>query len=363
MLSLFTMHNQRGTGITGFTPASAATTMVSASVEAARVWHYKFLTLLFAACAMLADSAVAQDQRNPAKKIGVLWSGTAEGTAPYWGAFIQGMGELGWIDGKTAHFIVRVDEGEKSRLPKLAAELVTLGVDVLAVATIATAAARSATTTIPIVCTDASDPILEGHTTTLRRPIGNVTGVSWQSRETAIKRVELARELIPGLKRLGFLYDPSDSTVIPELEGLRAAVAGTDVQLRTFEVRYSRDFPNAFAAIKRYRPEALIYPTLVLMADNLERTVRFASGIRLPTFSEGAQFAEAGIFLTYGVDYLAAYKHAATQVDKILKGAKPATLPWEQAQEFEVVVNMKTAKALGLTVPESIMVRATRIIR
>jgi len=363
MLSLFTMQPPSGDPHYSANPGHSGNRDVSASVDAPRIWHRKFLTLLFAACAMLAASAVAQDQRSPAKKIGVLWSGTAEGSAPYYGAFIQGMRELGWIDGKTALFIIRVDDNEKSRLPKLAAELVTLGVDVLAVATIATAAARSATTTIPIVCTDASDPILEGHSTTLSRPIGNVTGVSWQSRETAIKRVELARELIPGLKRLGFLYDPSDSTVIPELEGLRAAVAGTDVQLRTFEVRYSRDFPSAFAAIKRYRPQALIYPTLVLMADNLERTVHFASDIRLPTFSEGAQFAEAGMFLTYGVDYLAAYKRAAVQVDKILKGAKPANLPWEQATEFELVVNMKTAKALGLTVPESIMERATRIIR
>ena len=363
MLSRFAMRNRLATDIGGLTPTSKTTEIASVSVETSRTWHWKCLTLLFTACAMLADSAVAQNQRGPAKKIGVLWSGTADGTAPYWGAFVQGMRELGWIDGKTAHFLIRFDEDEKSRLPKLAAELSALGVDVLAVTGIAAQAARSTTTTIPIVVVDSSDPIAEGLTRTLGRPIGNLTGVSWQSTETAAKRIELARELIPGLKRVGAIYVPDDPSSVVETEGYRATVAGTAVELRTFEVRHSADFSTAFTAIQTYRPEILIYPTLVLTAMNLEQGVRFARSIRLPTLTEAAQFVEAGILLSYGPDYLNAYRRAAIQVDKILKGAKPANLPWEQPTEFELVVNMKTAKALGLTIPDSIMVRATRIIR
>lgn len=325
-----------------------------------KIFSKTMALITLAACVVFAMSARAQD---PVKKIGVLWSGTADGTAPYWGAFVQGMRELGWVEGKTARFIMRFDDDEKARLPKLAAELVALGVDVIAVTGLVAQVPRRATTTIPIVFVDSSDPIAEGHTKTLSRPIGNVTGVSWQSTETAAKRLELARELIPGLKRLGVLYDPGDSGGVVEIAAYRAAVAGTGVDLRIFEVRHSRDFPAAFAAIKTYRPEALIYPTLVLTAVNFEQTLRFASSIGLPTISEGAQFAEAGILLTYGPDYLDAYKRAAIQVDKILKGAKPANLPWEQPTKFELVVNMKTAKALGLKIPETIMVRATRVIK
>ncbi len=187
--------------------------------------------------------------------------------------------------------------------------------------------------------------------------------MSWQSSETAAKRIELARELIPGLKRLSIIYDPSDFVSVMELQSYRAALAGSDVELRPFEVKQSHDFPAAFAAIKAYRPQALLYPTLVLTAGSLEQTVRFASSIRLPTLSEAAQFAEAGILLSYGADYRDAYKRAALQVDRILKGAKPADLPWEQPTQFELVVNVKTAKALGIKIPASIMLRTTRAIQ
>lgn len=322
-----------------------------------------FLVLLFAALAIPINWAAAQEPRGPLKKIGVLWSGTAEGTKPYWGAFIEGMREVGWVEGKTARFIMRFDDDEKERLPKLAAELVTLGVDVIAVTGVAAQAPRKATTTIPIVVVDSGDPIAEKLATTLSRPSGNVTGVSWVSTETANERLELARELVPGLKHLGVLTDPGDPSAVVEVKGYRAAVPGSVVELRIFEVRHSKDFPAAFAAIKTHRPQALIYPTSTLTAMNLEQAVAFLSNLQLPTLSEAAQFAEAGILLSYGPDYIDAYKRAAMQVDKILKGTKPANLPWDQATKFELVVNMKTAKALGLKIPESIMLRATRLIQ
>ncbi len=308
---------------------------------------------------MWAGSAAAQDPRSPVKKIGVLWSGTAEGTAPYWGAFVQGMREVGWVDGKTARFIMRFEDDEKGRLPKLAAELVTLGVDTGAAAQ----APRKATTTIPIIVLDSGDPIAERLATTLSRPSGNVTGVSWVATETASERLELARELIPGLKHLGVLTDPGDLSQVVELQGCRAAAPGSGVELRIFEVRHSRDFPTAFAALKTHRPQALIYPTSTVTAMNLEQAVDFLTTLQLPTLSEAAQFAEAGILLSYGPDYLDAHKRAAIQVDKILKGAKPANLPWDQATKFELVVNMKTAKALRIKIPEAILLRADEVIR
>jgi putative tryptophan/tyrosine transport system substrate-binding protein len=321
------------------------------------------VSIALANCMLFITSVMAQDQHIPAKKIGVLWSGTREGTADYWGAFIKGMNELGWVDGKTAKFILRFDNDDKSQLPKLAAELVTLGVDVIAVTSVAAPAARKATTTMPIVSVDSADPIAEGLTKTLSRPIGNLTGVSWQSSETAVKRVELAKELVPGLKKLALLTDMGDPACVVEAQGYRAGVAGSGIDLRIFDVRNSRDFPGAFTAIQAYRPEALIYPTTTLTVVNLEQTLRFISSIRVPTFSEAAQYAEAGVLMTYGPDYIDAYKRGAMQVHKILDGAKPANLPWEQPTKFELVINMKTAKALGLRIPESIMVRATRVIR
>jgi putative ABC transport system substrate-binding protein len=312
---------------------------------------------------MLAGSVGVDAQRSPVKKVGVLWSGTADGTAPYWGSFIQGMKELGWIDGKTVRFIMRFDDDDKSKLPRLAGELVRLGVDVIAVTSVAARAASGATTTIPIVYLDASDPIVEGFTSSLRKPIGNVTGVSWQSMETGAKRVELAREINPQLKRLAVLYDPGDPIAVLDVEGYRKAVARTDLEFRTFEVRYSRDFPAAFVAIKKYRPEALMYPVSALSAPHVKQVVQFASALRLPTFTETAQYAEEGILLSYGIDFRSSYKLAAAQVDKILNGAKPENVPWEQPTSFELVVNLRTAKVLDLKIPDGIMLRTTRVIR
>ena len=348
---------------TGLTPASKANATISVSMRTPRALRWKCLALLFAACAMWADSAVAEDQRIPAEKIGVLLSGTADGVAPYTGAFVQSMRQLGWIEGKTAKFIMRFDDDDKSRLPNLAAELVALGVDVLAATSVATPAARSATTTIPIVAMDTYDPVAEGLTSDMGRPRGNVTGVSGQSGETAAKRVELARDLMPRLQRIALLTDPGDTGAVIDAKGVRTAVGRLGLELRTFEVRRSRDFPAAFAAIKKYKPEALMVTTSTLTLDNLDQTARFISSVHLPAFSEYSSFAEAGFLLTYGVGYVHMFNLAAIQVDKILKGAKPANVPWEQPTEFELIVNAKTAKALGLTVPESIMIRATKIIR
>jgi putative ABC transport system substrate-binding protein len=197
----------------------------------------------------------------------------------------------------------------------------------------------------------------------LARPEGNLTGTSGQSGETAFKRVELARDIIPQLQRVALLTDPGDTGASIDARGVQAAGAHLGLDVRTFEVRHSRDFPPAFAGIKRYRPDVLMVPVSTLTADNLTNIIDFASSSSLPTFSELSAFAEAGMLLTYGVDYHDLVKLAAIQADKILRGAKPADLAWEQPTKFELVVNARTAKALGVRVPESIMLRTTKIIR
>jgi ABC-type uncharacterized transport system substrate-binding protein len=210
---------------------------------------------------------------------------------------------------------------------------------------------------------DTYDPVEEGLTPSLGTPIGNVTGASGQSGESAAKRIELAHDLIPHLQRIALITDPGDIGATIDAKSSRAAAARLNLDLRVFEVHHARDYPAAFAGIKRYRPQALMVTTSTLTIDNLKQTASFAFSNRLPAFSEYSSFADAGFLLTYGVGYVHLFKLAAMQVDKVLKGAKPANLPWEQPTEFELVLNMKTAKALGVSIPESIMVRATKIIR
>jgi putative ABC transport system substrate-binding protein len=251
------------------------------------------------------------------------------------------MSELGWVEGKTVQYTLRFDEDDKSKLPKLAAELAALHVDVLASTSVATPAARTATTTIPIVAMDTYDPVEEGLTPSLGTPIGNVTGASGQSGESAAKRVELAHDLIPHLQRIALITDPGDIGATIDAKSSRTAAARLGLDLRAFEVHHARDYSAAFAAIKRYRPQALMVTTSTLTIDNLKQTASFASSSRLPAFSEYSSFAEAGFLLTYGVGYVHLFKLAAMQVDRILKGAQPASLPWEQPTEFELVVTRR----------------------
>jgi putative ABC transport system substrate-binding protein len=320
------------------------------------------IVFLVAVCGLWAEPVMAQARRS-LPKIGELWSGTQPSLESYRQPYVEGLRALGWIDRKTATFVVRYDHGDPSRLPALAAELLGLGIDVLVVNTRALPAARKATKTIPIVCLDMFDPIAEGVTSTLARPGGNVTGVSWQSVETGAKRLELAKELLPGLKRVALLTDAEDPGARVEAKGLKATAARSGVPLRIFGIKDPRELPATFAAIKSYRPSALIVSTNTLTILHLREIVRFASSNQLPTFSEAAEFAEAGILLTYGPNVSDTYRRGALQVDRILKGTNLNALPFEQPSKFELVVNMKTAKALGLTIPKAIILRATSVLR
>jgi len=320
------------------------------------------LVLLFALGISQWGLSWAQTSRA-LPKIGELWNGTEAHVVPWRQPYIDGMNSLGWIEGQTAQFVVRYDEGDPSRLPALARELVALGVDVIVVGDGALPLTRQATTKIPIVCLDMYDPIAEGVAVTLARPGGNVTGVSWQSIDTAAKRLELTKELIPSLRRVALLTAAGDPGARIEAKGFRTSAAKSSLDLRVFEVQSPAELPNALAQITKYAPEALIVSTNTLTLQNLERIAGYARSARIPAISEAPEFAEAGFVLTYGPNVGDAYRLGALQVDRVLRGRKPAELPFEQPVKFDLTVNMKAAKALGLTVPESIIVRTTMLIR
>jgi len=319
------------------------------------------LIFLFALCAIFVECAGAQSRRPP-PKIGEIWAGTKVFAESFRRPYLDEMRTLGWIDGQTAQFIVRYDD-DGSKRSALVAELLALGVDVLVVSDPVLPTVRIATSTIPIVALDMYDPVAEGVTLSLARPTGNVTGVSWQSIETAAKRLELAKVLMPDLRRVAVLYEAGDPGAAIEVNGFRAAAAKMGVTLRAFAVRNARDFAAAFAAIKSDRPDVLVVSVNALTLQHFGDIAAFASSISVASISEVDDFADAGGLLTYGALSSEMYKRGAMQVNRILRGAKPADLPFEQPTKFELVVNMKTAKELGLTIPETIVVRATRVIR
>jgi putative ABC transport system substrate-binding protein len=306
--------------------------------------------------------ATAQVRQRPAR-IGQIWFQDAAGAEPYHRAFRDGMQELGYIEGRNVTYITRYAEGSSDRLPSLVAEMIDADVDVLYITPKAVPAAKQATTTIPIVSAAFYDPVAEGFANSLARPGGNVTGISWQSLETSGKRLELTMELMPGLKRVGVLYDPNDSGAVLDAKAVRSAAVNSGIRISALEVNDTRGLDATLAATDKDRLKALILIHSPLTVHHRERIVRFAIERRLPLVSEGRDMAEAGALLTYGPSIVDMFRRGAGYVDKILKGMKPRDLPIEQPTKFELVVNLKTAKALGITIPQSILVRADEVIR
>ena len=223
--------------------------------------------------------------------------------------------------------------------------------------------ASRATKTIPLVSAGFSDPIAEGIAVSLARPGGNFTGISWQSFDASGKRLQLVLEILPKLNRVALLFDSSDKMALVEVQGTRAAAASINCAVREFGVRDSADFDRVFAAIKNDAPPALIITHSPLMVQNHERILRFVADNKLPVVTESSDFTEQGVLLSFGPHPYKGFKRAAYYVDRILKGAKPGDLPIEQPTVFELVVNLKTAKALGIKIPESILLRADEVIR
>jgi len=273
----------------------------------------------------------------------------------------RGLHELGYVEGRN---IVFESRSPGSRLPDLAAELVRFPVDVIVVDTTpALQAVRQVTRTMPIVMAGFGDPVAEGFVASLARPGGNITGLSWLTPEVAGKRLELLHEVLPKLTRVAVLLDPNDTVAIVERSAIETAAHATGVTIETFEARDPATLPAVFAAIKKARAEALVVVYTARTAGQRGQIVNLATANRLPLVSEQREFADAGGLITYGPRLLDLYNGAARYVDKILKGAKPADLPIEQPTKFELIINLKTAKTLGLSIPQSLLGRADQVIQ
>ncbi len=275
--------------------------------------------------------------------------------------FRQGLRELGYFEGRNITFESRDVEGQLGRLTDLAADLVRLRVDLILVDTSpALQAVRQATKTIPIVMAGFGDPVAEGFVTALARPGGNITGFSWQTPESAGKRLELLKEVRSTLSRVAVLFDPKDPVATVELRAIQAAARELNVATETFEVGERLD--EVLTAIRKVRADALIVVYTARTARERTRIVEFTIANRIPLMSEGREFTEAGGLMTYGPKMIDLYRRAAVYADKILKGAKPADLPIEQPTKFELVINLQTAKALGLTISQPLRLRADQLL-
>jgi putative ABC transport system substrate-binding protein len=278
-------------------------------------------------------------------------------------AFVEALRRLGWIEGKNVVFEYRYAENRLDRLPELAAELVRLNVDVIVTAgTLAPLAAKRATTTIPIVMTAPGDPLGTGLVASLARPGGNVTGTSIMAPDIAGKRLELLKELLPRISRVAILWNaanPYPANVFRETE---AAARMMGIEVQSLEVRRPEDFDSVLEAARTQRSDGLITVEDPLTVNYRNKIVDFAATNRLPAIHGFREFVEVGGLMSYGASLLHLFRQSAIYVDKILRGAKPADLPVEQPTTFELVINLKAATALGLTIPPTIMVRADEVI-
>ena len=307
-------------------------------------------------------SAEAQEPAGKDPRIGFLSTAAHSSLSSRLEAFHQGLHELGFIEGKSIAIEYRSAEGKPDRLPELAAELVRLKVDCIVTAgETPTHAAKQATSTIPIIMTTVGDPVGLGFVASLARPGGNITGLSTYSTDLAGKRLELLKETIPKLSRVAIVSDPR--SLAAEVKETEAAARLLKVQLIFLEVQNLDDLENAFRSIARSRVDAIVIGTGGFFNTNQRRLVELAAKHRLPGMYIEQEFVLTGGLMTYATSIPALYRRAATYVDKILKGAKPADLPVEQPTKFEFVINLKAAKQIGLTLPPNVLARADRVIR
>jgi putative ABC transport system substrate-binding protein len=317
---------------------------------------------------LLATPLAAEAQQaRKVPRVGYLSVFSSSNPYPPSEAFWQGLHDLGWVEGQNIAIEWRFAEGKAQRLPDLAAELVRLRVDLIfAETTPAARAAKQATTTIPIVFSPIADPIGSGLVANLARPGGNITGITFMAPELGGKRLELLKQAVPGMIRVGVLSHPgvpSEATVKSMLEQTEAAARALGVQLVRLEAQGPNDFDKVFAAMSRERVGGLILIPSAMFVDERRRIVNLMVKDRLPAMFFFREFTEAGGLMSYGPNVRELWRRAATYVDKILKGAKPADLPVEQPTKFELVINLKTAKALGLTIPQSVLGRADDVIQ
>jgi putative tryptophan/tyrosine transport system substrate-binding protein len=319
----------------------------------------QFITLFGGAAAAWPLSARAQPAKLPT--IGFLGAGTSSAFSQWTAAFVKRLRELGWIEGRTVAIEYRWADGRAERFGEIAAEFVRLKVDVIVTVGSAVPATMQATSTIPIVFAIAVDPVGTGMVASLARPGGNVTGVSMQSTELPGKRVELLREVLPNLTRLAVIANVGARGAVLELAEVRAVARKFDINIDVLEIRRAEDIAPAFGALKNGAQALYVCPDALVNANHA-RINTLALGARLPTIHGFRDFLGAGGLMSYGAKITDLFWRAGDIVDKILKGAKPADLPVEQPIKFELVVNLTTAKALGLTIPETFLLRADEVI-
>jgi putative ABC transport system substrate-binding protein len=325
-------------------------------------------TLVIGALLVAVAAACPQIDAQPAPKtarIGYLVPATPAASVHNIEALKQGLREAGHVEGKTFVLEVRYGEARSERLPDLARELVGLKMDVIVAATDGViAAVKRETQTIPIVMVGSSDPVGSGFVASLARPGGNVTGLSNMSSELSGKRLELLREVVPGLSRVVFLWNPDVRGNVLDYKEMEAAARSQRLQLQSVEVVRAEDVDRAFSAVTNQRAQALILPAGNPVGFvNRGQIASFAQRNRLPSMYAVKEYVHAGGLMSYGPSNPDMRRRAAIYVDKILKGAKPADLPVEQPTKFELVINLKTAKAIGLTIPPSLLRRADQVIQ
>jgi putative tryptophan/tyrosine transport system substrate-binding protein len=321
----------------------------------------EFITLLGGAAVGWSLAASAQT-RSKIRRVGIVFSSTPMANKHLVEAFRQGLRELGYVEGQTILLEIRWAEGRPERARQLVTELVGLNVDVLVAPTgPAALAAKNATQTIPIVMS-AIDPVGLGLIGSLSRPGGNVTGLSYYNEAIAAKKLELLKEIVPGLARVGVLRNPLNPGDPLNWKETEVAAQRLGVVLEALEVRGPEDFEAAFATAKQRNAQALLDIVDLATFPYRSRITALAASSRLPAMYGSREFPDAGGLMSYGPSNVLIYRGFATFVDKILKGAKPAELPVEQPTKFELVINVKIAKALGLTIPPTLFARADELI-
>jgi ABC-type uncharacterized transport system substrate-binding protein len=328
--------------------------------------NQKVILSLLAASVLICFQLAEAQQAEKVPRIGYLSQLDPAGESTRSEPFRLALRELGYIEGQNIATEYRYAEGKLDRLPELAAELVRLKVDVIVTGgDNPVRAAKNATKTIPIVMSGRGiDPVEAGFVESLARPGGNVTGITYLSAELGGKRLELLKEAAPKIARVAVFYDPATPlNVLDVKEVLPVAARSLGLTIRSWEVRDADGFEKVFTALNKQRPDGLYVPGSRLMNANQKRIIDFALKSRLPSVYGNREYVDAGGLMSYGADLADSYRRVAYFVDRILKGAKPADLPVEQPTKFELVINLKTAKQIGLTIPQSVMYRAERVIK
>jgi ABC-type uncharacterized transport system substrate-binding protein len=312
---------------------------------------------------VLPAPLTAAAQAGKVYRVGFLWDSPAMFPDAI-EAFRRGLRDLGWVEGQNIVVEYRWGEGRHDRLHDLAEELVRLKVDVIvAGGSFYTEAAKRATSTIPIIFVSHADPIRSGHVASLARPGANITGVALMMTETNAKGLELLKEAVPGLSRVAVIWDPATPSHGPGLKAVEVAGRTLGLQLQPVAVRSATEFDSAFSAMVRERAGGLLVLSTPIFIAGAKRLAELAITHKLPSMFGPRHHVEAGGLMSYSPDRADIFRRGAIYVDKVLKGAKPADLPVEQPTKFELVINLKTAKALGLTISQSFLVRADQVIQ